>query len=159
LLTVTTLSAGSSIQEVAQVVTAGTAVGNKPGEIAVMVKLIRVAALIPAMMILSGLISKGIIIHGKACSDEPVKFPSYLLGFVLLVILNSLKVFPPSMVRAIEFANMFFLTMSMAAIGLKIDIAELRKDRTPKVMALSLFAAVVIAASSYVLVKFLIPVS
>ncbi len=147
--------AGASIHEVAQVVTAAFGGGDKSGEIGILVKLTRVAALIPIALILSYLVGRGDINHGDAKGEKTITFPFFLLGFLGMVILNSLEFFTPRAIRWIEFFDMFLLTMAMAAMGLESDFRQLLKVGF-RPLFLSIFATGFIAIVSFLLVIWLI---
>jgi uncharacterized integral membrane protein (TIGR00698 family) len=142
---------GASIHEVAQVVTAAFGGGERSGEIGILVKLTRVSALIPIATLLSFLVSKGIYRFGKADEKASVAFPVFLLGFIAMVIFNSLGYFTPKAVKSIEFFDMFLLTMAMAGMGLETDFRQLMKVGF-KPFFLSVFATATIAILSIILV-------
>lgn len=146
--------AGASIHEVAQVVTAAFGGGERSGEIGILIKLTRVAALIPVALILSYLVNRGVIKHGDAHEEKSITFPFFLLGFLGMVVLNSLQFFTPKAVRWIEFFDMFLLTMAMAGMGLETDFRQLMKVGY-RPLFLSIFATVFISGVSLVLVIWL----
>ncbi len=119
--------AGASIHEVAQVVTASFAGGELSGETGILVKLTRVAALIPVALLLSWFVNRGIVEQGDSAGSGRVSFPYFLLGFLGVVILNSLGFFTERAVRWIEFFDMFLLTMAMAGMGLETDFRQFKK--------------------------------
>jgi uncharacterized integral membrane protein (TIGR00698 family) len=146
---------GASIHEVAQVVTASFGGGERSGEIGILVKLTRVAALIPVATLLSFLVSKGMYRFGKADEKSSVTFPVFLLGFIAMVVFNSMGYFTPKAVKSIEFFDMFLLTMAMAGMGLETDFRQLMKVGF-KPFFLSVFSTGMIALLSIVLVVYLI---
>jgi uncharacterized integral membrane protein (TIGR00698 family) len=147
---------GASIHEVAQVIAAAFGGGEVSGEIGTIVKLTRVAALVPAAFIFSFLIVKGVLKKGGGTEAAKVAFPFFLLGFVGMVVLNSLEFFTPKAVRWIELFDMFLLTMAMAGMGLETDFRQLLKVGY-KPFILSVFSTGIIALISMVLIKVLIP--
>ncbi len=77
---------GATIHDVAQVVGAGYIISDQTGEISTLVKLIRVACLVPVVLAVS------LIMHRRRLPDagsEPL-LPWFLVVFVALVIVNSL---------------------------------------------------------------------
>jgi uncharacterized integral membrane protein (TIGR00698 family) len=147
---------GASIHEVAQVVTAAFAGGDSSGEIGIIVKLTRVAALIPVAVFLSYLISRGIVRHGDSEGGKGVvTFPFFLLGFIGMVALNSLDFFTPRAVNWIEFFSMFLLTMAMAGMGLETDFRQLLKVGF-RPLFLSIFVTGFISILSLIMVIWLI---
>jgi uncharacterized integral membrane protein (TIGR00698 family) len=147
--------AGASIHEVAQVVTASFGGGEKSGEVGILVKLTRVAALIPVAFILSFLVNKGIIKQGGSSEKGSIAFPIFLFGFIGMVVLNSLQFFTPKAVHWIELFDMFLLTMAMAGMGLETDFRQLLKVGLGPLF-LSIFATGFITLLSFVLTKWLI---
>ena len=147
--------AGASIHEVAQVVTAAFGGGERSGEIGILVKLTRVAALIPIALFMSYMVNRGIIKHGEADEQGTLAFPVFLLGFLGMVILNSLNFFTPKAIKWIEFFDMFLLTMAMAGMGLETDFRQLlRVGFRP--LFLSIFATGLISISSFLLIRWVI---
>lgn len=147
--------AGASIHEVAQVIAAAFGGSNTAGEIGTMIKLTRVAALVPFAFVLSYLASRKFIKAGEqGVNTGEVKFPYFILGFLCMVILNSNKFFTPQAVGWIESFDVFLLTMSMGAMGLETDFGKLLKiGFTP--FFLSIFATGFISTSSFLLIYFL----
>jgi uncharacterized integral membrane protein (TIGR00698 family) len=147
--------AGSSIHEVAQVIAASFAQGETSGDIGTIVKLTRVAALVPVALVFSYLVAHGVLKRGEGKEDASVAFPFFLLGFIGMVVLNSLEFFTPKAVNWIEFFDMFLLTMAMAGMGLETDFGRLMKVGY-KPFFLSIFATGFIAGISLLLIKMLI---
>ncbi|GER94391.1 putative sulfate exporter family transporter [hot springs metagenome] len=146
--------AGASIHEVAQVVTAAFGGGERSGEIGILIKLTRVATLIPVALILSYLVNRGVIKHGDAYEEKSITFPFFLLGFITMVVLNSLQFFTPRAVKWIEFFDMFLLTMAMAGMGLETDFRQLMKVGY-RPLFLSIFATGFITFTSLILIVWL----
>lgn len=147
---------GASIHEVAQVIAAAFGGGDVSGEIGTIVKLTRVAALVPAAFVFSYLIVKGVLKKGGGSETAKVAFPFFLLGFVGMVVLNSLEFFTPKAIRWIEFFDMFLLTMAMAGMGLETDFRRLMTVGY-KPFILSILSTGIIAVISMVIIKMLIP--
>jgi uncharacterized integral membrane protein (TIGR00698 family) len=147
------LWAGASIHEVAQVVGAGFQAGQQAGETGTVAKLTRVAMLAPVVMAL-GLMAA----HRcgrEAGGDGKAPVPWFVLGFVAVVILNSIVPVPAEIRAAAGVATAVLLSMALAAVGLEADIARLRaKGARPLVLAG--LATLFIAGLSLVLVKTLL---
>jgi len=115
---------GATIHEVAQVVAAAFQGGQISGETATISKLSRVIFLIPVMLFLSSTnLQRGDRAEEGA---EPSKLPIpwFVVGFLVLVVLNSFSLFPAGAVAAIVVWNKFLLTISLAAMGLKADLRK-----------------------------------
>lgn len=113
---------GMSLPEVAEVVAAGGAVGSDVADgMAILTKLTRVLYLVP--------VSIGFTIwqarRTKAAnSNKKVDIPYYVLGFIAVVVLNSLNLFKGH-VDEIKFAGNVILTTAMASLGLKTNIKKM----------------------------------
>jgi uncharacterized integral membrane protein (TIGR00698 family) len=146
------LWAGSSIHEVAQVVAAAFQIDSLSGQIAVPVKLARVALLAPLVLTLGALRFR----RGGASGAPQVRlqqiFPFFMAAFVLLVALNSAIAIPASWHGWIAQITTFLLTMSLAAIGLETSLRELRHKGVRPILLTGL-ATLFIAAVSLIAVE------
>ena len=116
------LWAGASIHEIAQVVAAAFQAGHSAGEFATIAKLTRVSMLAPVVILLGiAAARRGQVHHAK--SRAPM--PWFVLGFVALVIVNSIVEIPAAPKAAIVTATTFLLSLALAAMGLETDIRKL----------------------------------
>jgi len=150
------LWAGASIHEVAQVVGATFQTGQQAGEAGTVAKLSRVMMLAPTVMALGLIAARR---HGAGAgtgrphAKAPV--PWFVLGFVAVVILNSVVPVPAEARAAAGLATTVLLSMALASLGLEASIARLRaKGARP--LLLGGLATLFIAGFSLVLVKTLI---
>jgi uncharacterized integral membrane protein (TIGR00698 family) len=115
---------GSTIHDVAQVVAAGMLFGPEAGDVATVVKLFRVALLLPVVLVIS-------ILFGaqKATSNlgwgSLRLIPTFLLGFVALSIVASMQILPTSITHQISALSRWMLVIAIAAAGLKTNFQEL----------------------------------
>ena len=147
------LWAGASIHEVAQVVGATFQAGQQAGEAGTIAKLSRVMMLAPMVMAL-GLVAARRCGAGAAQARAPGRpgVPWFVLGFVGVVILNSIVPVPAEARAAAGVATTLLLSMALAALGLEASIARLRaKGARP--LVLGGLASLFIAGFSLVLVK------
>ncbi|MET1028510.1 MAG: YeiH family protein [Dongiaceae bacterium] len=121
------LWAGASIHEIAQVVAASFQAGKEAGDYGTIAKLTRVTMLAPVVMVLGVLATRR---RGRSqIAHSPRKatpIPYFILGFLALVVVNSLITMPPAMKSGIVMATTFLLSMALAAMGLETDIRKLR---------------------------------
>ncbi|OIN07938.1 hypothetical protein BFR47_16100 [Oceanisphaera psychrotolerans] len=112
---------GATIHEVAQVVAAGSAMGNDVAQTAVITKLTRVMMLAPVLLVLGSWLS-------RRSGVEAVRAPQpwFAYGFIAVVVFNSLVQLPPVWVGTIQQLDSWALTMAMAALGLGTHIGALR---------------------------------
>ncbi|WP_271200946.1 YeiH family protein [Methylopila turkensis] len=143
---------GASIHEIAQVVGASFAQGQAAGEFGTVAKLARVMMLAPVVIAL-GLIAARATGAGPAGrANAPT--PWFALGFVALIVVNSVFAIP---VEVKEFAapvTTLLLTVALAAMGIGANIAELRA-RGFRPLLLGLCSFLFIAVFSLGLVKLL----
>jgi uncharacterized integral membrane protein (TIGR00698 family) len=150
------LWAGASIHEIAQVVGATFQAGQQAGEAGTVAKLSRVMMLAPTVMAL-GLIAARRCGGGAGAGAGQAKAPVpwFVLGFVGMVILNSVVPVPAEAGAAAGVATTVLLSMALAALGLEASIARLRaKGARP--LLLGLLATLFIAGFSLVLVRTLV---
>lgn len=112
---------GATIHDVAQVVGAGYIVSDQSGEISTLVKLIRVACLVPVVLSIS------LILHRRR-SPEAVKeplLPWFLVAFVVLIIINSLGWVPVEAHTLLTPVSSWCLLTAVAALGVKTSLRAL----------------------------------
>lgn len=105
---------GGSIQEVVHAVGAGYSIDAATGDIATVTKLLRVALLAPALMLVVSL-------RGESTDGAPIpRPPLFLVGFVVFAIFGAMGLVPSAVADTAAFASRFFLLMAMAAIGVML---------------------------------------
>jgi uncharacterized integral membrane protein (TIGR00698 family) len=154
--------AGSTIHAVPQAVAAGFAFSAKAGGLATLVKLVRVALLAPLLLVLA-------LWHARARKDV-VKvhysrlIPPFLWGFLALFALNSLGFLPVLQFQSgyslasaafLTKAGSILLTLSMAALGLEVNVRVLAKAGGAA-MAAGALTCVAACAASYLLIRALL---
>ncbi|KAF7774567.1 hypothetical protein PMAN_a3478 [Pseudoalteromonas marina] len=112
---------GGTIHDVAQVVGAGYSVSPETGDIATLTKLVRVAMLLPVVLIMMVIINRS---NQSNKSDLP-KVPSFLIGFVILMVINSCFSLPSVLLESANELSKFFLITAIAAIGMKTNLGKL----------------------------------
>lgn len=130
---------GGSIHEVAQVVVAGNSVSESAAASGVIVKMTRVMMLAPLLLISGLVLLKKKPVDGE--NKKPVLIPYFVLGFILVAIINSIGIIPSTIVQPINTIDTFLLTMAMCALGIQTHISRFREAGTkPILLALVLFA-------------------
>lgn len=120
---VTGILLGATIHDVAQVVGAGYAVSTEAGDTATIIKLFRVAMLVPVVFLVS-LAFRGAPGVG-ATSRLPV--PLFAILFAVFVALNSFGVVPAVVKQPLIDLSRWCLIAAVAAIGLTTSIPEMLK--------------------------------
>lgn len=118
--------AGGTLHEIAHVIAAAAVGGDTAVDIAVIVKLTRVALLVPVALIIGWLVqrkeedSKG----GKISLSI---IPWFILGFLAMSGFNTLGIVPPSVADTIVSISYLLIGMAMAGLGLGVEIRTFRK--------------------------------
>lgn len=136
---------GATIHDVAQVVGAGFSVSEETGELATLVKLIRVSLLAPVIF-LAVLVIRASAAASPDAATRPPLMPGFVVSFIVLVALNSFGLFPDPMVRTAEQVSRWALLTAIAAVGLKTALREVIDVGAPAIALLvteTVFIAVV----------------
>jgi len=112
---------GATIHDVAQVVGAGYIISDESGEISTLVKLIRVACLVPVVVTISLIMRRG---RSPASADVPL-LPWFLVAFIVLVIVNSLGWVPAQAHTMLTPVSSWCLLTAVAALGVKTSLKAL----------------------------------
>lgn len=112
---------GASLHSVGNVAGAGFAMSDAIGEMAVTVKLGRVALLTPALLIFTQFTGKS----NKTSAKDKFKLPYYLVAFILISIVVSVFPLPADILSYAKKGSNFLLAAAMAAIGLKVSFKTL----------------------------------
>jgi uncharacterized integral membrane protein (TIGR00698 family) len=111
---------GATIHDVAQVVGAGYMISDQSGEISTLVKLIRVACLVPVVIAISLLMR-----HRSPGAGKLPLLPWFLVTFVVLVIVNSLGWVPAEAHTMLTPVSSWCLLTAVAALGVKTSLKAL----------------------------------
>jgi uncharacterized integral membrane protein (TIGR00698 family) len=104
---------GATIHDVAQVVGAGYSISEEAGDIATIVKLLRVSMLPVVLLIVVACLRSG----GTAGARPGI--PTFVLGFAALATVNSLGLIPEVAVAAISEVSRWMLIAAISALGVK----------------------------------------
>jgi len=146
---------GSTVHEVAQVVATARSIGPHAADTAVIAKMVRVIMLAPFLIGLSVWLTRGVPTAaedpggGAQRSHTPLAIPWFALGFIIVVIVNSLRVVPASLRDLFLEIDSLLLAMAMAALGISTHFRVLRQaGARPLLLALFSFAWLVIAGGA-----------
>lgn len=138
---------GASIHDVAQVFGAGKIISPEVAELATYTKMLRVAMLMPTIILLALLFQRstpeGGIIYRM--------FPWFLVAFVVLMFLTNVNALPSDAVSFCSGLSSLFLWVAMAALGAKTNLLGLWKVGK-KPFVLLLMNSVLIAGVSLLLI-------
>ena len=116
---------GATIHDVAQVVGAGYSVSAEAGDTATIVKLFRVALLLPAVLLISLLFRDAAQATDK--STRPPLLPGFLVLFAVLVAINSSGWVSPTITSGLQGASRWCLVLAIAALGTRTSLGDLAK--------------------------------
>lgn len=114
---------GGTIHDVAQVVGAGFSVSNETGEVATLVKLIRVAMLAPVVLVISLCVRQ--FSDQQAEGKRPPILPMFVVGFLIFAALNSFGLIPQSVIELMSSTSRWALLISIAAVGMKTSLKRI----------------------------------
>lgn len=115
---------GATIHDVAQVVGAGYSMSTETGDIATVVKLMRVAMLLPVIVCAAMITRRA---GDNAAGQRPPLLPWFAVGFVLLACVNSTGWVPTVVQGGINDLSRWCLVVAISALGMKTQLKELAK--------------------------------
>lgn len=113
---------GATVHDVAQVVGAGYSISEPAGDIATLVKLLRVTLLAPTVIAIA-LIFRNSPSAGKGEGSAPL-LPLFIVGFLVLAALNSIGWVNDDMRFLANSVSKAALLTAIAAVGIKTNLRE-----------------------------------
>jgi uncharacterized integral membrane protein (TIGR00698 family) len=113
---------GATIHDVAQVVGAGYSMSPETGDTATVVKLMRVAMLLPVIVV-AAMITR--MQGAETGGQRPPLLPWFAVGFLILACINSTGWVPSLVQGGINELSRWCLVVSIAALGMKTQLKEL----------------------------------
>jgi uncharacterized membrane protein YadS len=119
--------AGLTVHAVPQVLAATLPIGALSNQIGTVVKLVRVLMLGPIVLGLSLVADRLRSENAQSPEDRPSLnifqlVPSFIIGFLLVAALRSMGMIPARSLRLVATAATILTTVSMAALGLGVDV-------------------------------------
>ena len=120
----TAILLGSSLHSLGNVAGAGFVINEQVGEMAVTIKMGRIALLAPALFLFQ------VLIHKQSPSKESskMKLQWYLIAFIVVSVFVTLVPMPAQFVSGSKWSANAILTVAMAAIGLKMNLSTVAKS-------------------------------
>lgn len=115
---------GGSIHDVAQVIGAGYMLGAATGDVATVVKLLRVTLLVVVVLAVSAALRRRRKKAARASTPSAL-VPWFLQVFLLMVAVNSLQLIPPALQSSINDGSRACLIMAIAALGVRTSFKAL----------------------------------
>ncbi len=114
---------GGTIHDVAQVVGAGYSISPQAGEFATITKLLRVALLVPVILVISLYFRSHPEQSGEK-SNIPL-LPFFVVGFCICVAINSAHILPIAVTDTLSGLSSWCLVSAVAALGIKTSVKKL----------------------------------
>jgi uncharacterized integral membrane protein (TIGR00698 family) len=119
---------GSTLHELAHVIAAAVPGGEVSSETAIIVKLGRVALLIPVAIMIGYIFSKlGSENVKEKSSIKNLPVPWFIFGFLAMSCINTFILLPEQLVNGLLILSVFLLSMAMAGLGLGIKFSDFKK--------------------------------
>ncbi|MBA2940628.1 YeiH family putative sulfate export transporter [Paenibacillus sp. CGMCC 1.16610] len=121
---------GATLHEIAHVIAAAAPGGKDAVDLAVIVKLTRVALLVPVAIVLGVWTNrterkKNTVVQKANWRSIPI--PWFILGFLVMSGINTLGIVPTEFTNQIILLAYFLIAMAMAGLGLNVDLATFRR--------------------------------
>jgi len=118
---------GGAIHDVAQVVGAGAILSSEVAQSATLVKMFRVAMLVPVVLCVALAFRAQTPAHaaGQPRRRGPALLPGFLLAFIGLVVANSLGAIPAPLQSAAAGVSAWALVVAIAALGVKTSFEKI----------------------------------
>jgi uncharacterized integral membrane protein (TIGR00698 family) len=140
---------GGSIHEVAQVVAAASNIDPATTEVATIVKMTRVALLVPLLLVIGLWLQRRDTKATGSKASLPV--PWFAIFFLVFALVNSANVIPAEPLAMLRAFDIFLLTMAMTALGMETRFVQM-KQAGPRVLALAAILFVVLFGVTSLLV-------
>lgn len=144
--------AGMGVYAVPQVVAAGYSVSVLSGDTATLVKLVRVLMLGPVVAYFTAVAARQQRANGQSGAAMSLSFskfvPWFITGFIIMAVLRSVGIIDASMANGIRDVSGYLTLAAMAALGLQVDFAVVRKVGRSVALAVlaSLFVLISLSA-------------
>lgn len=147
---------GGSLHNVSQAVGAGYAVSNEAGDVATLIKLIRVALLLPVILMITFIFARES--KESNCGTKigwKTYFPPFLIAFFCLSLGKFMGWIPEQIASVGSQLSEFCLIVSLVAIGINTDMKQILSIGPRPIWALSLttlfMATLAVIASRFIL--------
>ncbi|GAF17231.1 membrane protein YeiH [Bacillus sp. JCM 19046] len=121
--------AGGTLHEIAHAIAASTAGGTEAEDIAVVVKLTRVALLVPVALLIGIVMNKQAanVQASNSFSLKTLPIPWFILGFLMMSAVNTSDILPTEFVEQLITVSYLLLAMAMAGLGLNVELKAFKQ--------------------------------
>lgn len=141
---------GGTLHEIAHVIAAAEPGGNNAVDLAVIVKLTRVALLVPIALCIGFIVQRGEKNQSKR-KFSISSIPWFIIGFLGMSGIHTLGIFSEQIASIFVLVAYLLIAMAMAGLGLNIDIKTFRKLGV-RPFAAGLIGSILLSILGYVLV-------
>ena len=141
---------GATIHDVAQVVGAGYALSDTAGNVATIVKLLRVLMLLPVVLGIGLLFATS----GGGAARARVPVPVFALVFLALAAVNSFGLAPAPVKDSLLFLSRWGLLIAIAALGLNTSVQAMIKLGWRHIAVIALVSLLLIVLAAVLLLVF-----
>jgi uncharacterized integral membrane protein (TIGR00698 family) len=117
---------GATLHEIAHVIAAAAPGGREAVDLAVIVKMSRVAMLVPVAIII-GLWNNRQANKTTKISFKDLSIPWFIVGFLVMSAVKTAGILPEALSEQLIVAAYMLIAMAMAGLGLGVDLAMFRK--------------------------------
>jgi uncharacterized integral membrane protein (TIGR00698 family) len=121
------LLAGTAVNDTSSVVATASIYGTAALSFAVVVKLVRTLMIIPITVTLAAVEARRTASRGMSAGKIVRLVPWFLIGFLVVAVVNSLGVIAPGVQGGLVQLSVFLIAVALAGIGLSTDAAALRR--------------------------------
>lgn len=146
---------GATIHDVAQVVGAGFSLSVDAGNAATITKLIRVAYLMPVLLVITIVVrNRSPEPSGAGSATQTPLLPWFTLVFVIFMLINSTGIVPASVQSAAATTSQAFLVLAIAGVGLKTSLQSITQlGWRPVAMIVLVTLGLAVMAGTYLLLN------
>lgn len=144
--------AGGTLHEIAHVVAAADPAGQQASDLAIIVKLTRVALLVPVAILIGFIITrKENQSAGQKMTLSALPIPWFILGFLAVSAFNTTGIISEDAAAAIVSFAYLLIGMAMAGLGMGVDFKSFRQ-MGGKALSAGLVGSVLLSLFGYLLV-------
>lgn len=146
---------GGTIHDVAQVVGAGFSVSVPAGEMATLVKLIRVTMLAPVILVLS-LVIRNQMSGEVSEAGRPPLLPFFVIAFLVLAAANTFGLVSEALGRLLAEISRWALLFAVAAVGMKTSLKSMLQVGGQAILLIvleTLFIGTIVLVGTIVIVR------
>ncbi|GMK38894.1 UPF0324 membrane protein [Paenibacillus sp. CCS19] len=146
---------GGTLHEIAHVIAASAPAGSDSVDLAVIVKLTRVAMLVPAAVLIGIWMNRADNKRNgvkNQASWRSIPIPWFIVGFLVMSGVHTAGIIPAELASQLVNAAYLLLAMAMAGLGLHVDVAAFRRFGM-RSFAAGLIGSVLLSGLGYALIE------